>query len=229
MASDERKPYIKFETVPVEDRAASQAGIMAYRDVDFIVIIPHGSEGKTELREIYPDWLAKMKQQLGPVRAPGADAGTPFVMESRFPREWLDTIEKGYAAWKKGEELPVEGTPLKQWAVLPPAMLSNLIANHVYTIEQLANASDEAINPVGMGARLFRNRAQDWLRLNKESEQNKTALEVNRLREDKARMEGQIADMQNQMAALMARIPAVEPQKTLETHNSTLHVKQKAA
>jgi hypothetical protein len=231
MANDDRRPYVYFKTQTIEDRAATNAaGVAMYKDLDFIFIVPHGSEGKTELSEVYSDWLDKIKRQLGPVRAAGADMSTPFMMESRFPREWVDMIEKGYAAWKKGEELPVEGTALKQWAVLPPAMLANCIANHILTIEQLANASDEAINPIGMGIRMYRNRAQDWVKLNKEGDANKMALEINTLREDKARMEGAIADMRKQMEALSARIPATEPQRTLEQHEAskTLHAKKAA-
>ena len=230
--SDNRMPFVKFETVPVEDRQASAcAGVYMTKDQDYIVIIPHGSEGKMELREIYADWVGKIKGQLGPVRAAGADTGTPFISESRFPREWLETIEKGYAAWKKGEELPLDGTSLKQWAVLPPAMLQNCIANHLFTIEQLADATDEAINPIGMGARMYRNRAQDWVKLNKEGSANKVALEVNQLREDNARLGGQVADLLKQVQSLVARIPATEPQRTLEIHqeSKTLHAKQKAA
>jgi hypothetical protein len=216
--ADDRRPYIKFETVPVEDRAASAAtGVYMTRDEDFIVIIPHGSEGKTELREKYTDWLAKIKQQLGPVRAGGSMGDTPFIMESRFPREWLDAIEKGYTAWKKGEELPVEGTPLKQWAVLPPAMLQNLLANHIYTIEQLANASDEAINPVGMGARMFRNQALEWVKLNKEDERNKISAEVTALRTQNATLVAQVGELMAQMQDMLKRMP-MDPTTVMQQH-----------
>lgn len=217
---DQRRPFIRFEVKTIEDRAATQqSGVMAYKDVDFIIMVPHGSEGKTELCEIYPDWLHKIKQQLGPVRAAGADTSTPFMVESRFPREWVEDIEKGYAAWKKGEEIPVVGTSLKQWAVIPKAMMQNCIANHIFTIEQLAEASDEAINPVGMGARLYRNRAQDWIKLNKDNEINKAVIEVNALREDNARLSAQVSGLMTQVGELVKRIPNTEPQRTMELHN----------
>jgi hypothetical protein len=233
----ERRPFIRFETMPIEDRTASASGVMSYRDRDMIIITPYGSEGKSELVEFYEDWVTKIERQLGPVRAPGGDTSTPFMVEARFPREWLDEVKKAYAAWKKGEELPTEGTPLKQWGVLPPAMLKNFIAHHIFTIEQLAAASDEALNPVGMGARIHRNQAQDWLKINKEDERNKLVAKQAQLEVDNAQLKTQIASMQDQLAALLARIPAVEPQRTVEQHvgtmprESTLHVpdKKKAA
>ena len=216
--ADDRRPYVYFETVPVEDRAATTAaGVYMTRDEDFIVLIPHGSEGKTELREKYVDWIAKIKSQLGPVRASN-DPGTPYIVESRFPREWLDAIEKGYEAWKRGEELPVEGTPLKQWAVLPPAMLKNLISNHIYTIEQLANASDEAINPVGMGARMFRNKAEEWIKLNKEDERNKIAGEITALRAQNAQLMEQVGSMLTQLQVLQKNSPNMDPTTIMQQH-----------
>ncbi len=218
---DTRKPFIKFESVGIEDRAmTAHSGVYMTRQADFIIIIPHGSEGKTELREEYSFWLDKMKRQIGPVRAPGSDAGTPFVVESRFPREWLDAIEKGYAAWKKGEELPVEGTPLKQWAVLPPSMLHNFLAQNIFTIEQLADASDEAIAPAGMGARMFRNQAADWIKLNKESEKNKIIQDVARLNADNAALREQNTEMLKQLAELMKRMPNTDPTTVMQQHTA---------
>lgn len=225
MSDDLRKPFIKFETVCIEDRQASaQSGLYMVKDQDVIIIIPYGSEGKTELREEYSFWLDKMKKQIGPVRAPGGDSGTPMIMESRFPREWLEAIEKGYAAWKRGEELPVEGTPLKQWAVLPPSIVSNFIANNIFTIEQLAQASDEAINPVGMGARIYRNQAQDWIKLNKEGERNKMVMQLTQMTADNARLTAQVSSMMDQIKELMTRLP-----NTDQTAIMQKHVAQKAA
>jgi len=219
MTEDARRPFIRFEVVPIEDRAATAAaGVYMTQDVDFIIIVPHGSEGKTELRENYHDWIAKIKRQLGPVRAAGADNGTPMIVESRFPREWLETIEKGYAAWKKGEELPVEGTPLKQWAVLPPSMLQNCIANHIFTIEQLAEASDEAINPIGMGARRFRNDAQNWLKINKEDSRNQLVTEMSQMKADNAQLRQQVMDLTGQMAELLKKLPNTDPTTIMQRH-----------
>jgi len=219
--SDARRPFIKFEVVTIEDRQAMAAtGHIAYKDVDFIVIVPHGSEGKTELREEYSFWLDKMQKQVGPTRAPGADAGTPFMVESRFPREWLDEIIKGYKMWKEGKELPLEGTALHQWGVLPPAMLQTFLAQNVRTIEELAEASDEAINPCGMGARIFRNHAQAWVKLNKEGTVTRTAAEVTALREENTELRGTIKALTDKIDALVARLPNTDTQAVLERHNA---------
>ena len=69
---DLRRPFIRFETVAVELPGA--AGIQ-YVDKDYIILVPHGSEGKTELREEYDFWADKMEKQCGPQRTPGGDSG----------------------------------------------------------------------------------------------------------------------------------------------------------
>lgn len=223
--SDARRPFIKFEVVTVEDRQTMAAtGQHAFKDVDYIVIIPHGSEGKTELREEYNFWVEKMQRQIGPVRAPGGDTGTPFVVESRFPREWLDEIIKGYKAWKEGKELPLDGTALQQWGVLPPAMLQTFLAQHIRTIEELAEASDEAINPCGMGSRLYRNHAVAWVKLNKEGTVTRTAAEVTALRAENAELKATIGSLSEKLDSLIARLPNTDTTAVLERHNAARKV-----
>jgi len=219
--SDARRPFVKFETVTIEDRAVTaQTGQPAYKDRDFIVIIPHGSEGKTELRDEYDFWVEKMEKQVGPVRAPGSDAGTPFMVESRFPREWLEEIKKGYKAWKEGRELPLDGTALQQWGVLPPAMLQTFLAQHIRTIEELAEATDEAINPCGMGARIYRNHAIEWVKLNKEGTVTRTAAEVTALRAENAELKTSIKALTDKIGDLAARLPNTDTTAVLERHNA---------
>jgi hypothetical protein len=133
------------------------------KDVDFIRIVPSGSEGKTVLEYVYSDWLANTKKQTGEFRAVGSGSDTPAMGASRFPAEWLRRIEEEYAAWKEGRELPVKGTALRNWPVISPAMLRNCEAVHIRTVEDLANAVDDTVSNIGMGGIILRQRARDWL------------------------------------------------------------------
>lgn len=196
---DVRAPFVKFESRPKVNQAASdQAGRYVAQDVDYIIIVPHGSEGKTELCEEYTQWLAKHKPVAGnKYYAPGAGNDTPAIMDSRFPRDWLDRIEAGYAAWKKGEELPLDGTPLKLWPAIisSPAMLQNCIASNILTVEHLAGASDEAINSIGMGGRALRETAIRWLKLANEKERNHAAQAITKLTTDVAQLTAQVTEL----------------------------------
>lgn len=164
MANENRPPFVSFEVRAVEDRAESlKAGVYMTRDVDFIRIVPSGSEGKTVLEYNYEEWLARTKPQTGEFRASGASADTPAMGASRFPIEWLRRIEQEYAAWKEGRELPVEGTPIRNWPVIGPSALKNCEAMHIRSVEELAHAADDTVASLGMGGVILRQRARDWL------------------------------------------------------------------
>jgi outer membrane murein-binding lipoprotein Lpp len=185
------------------------AGFYIGRDEDFIIMIPHGSEGKTELVEIYKDWLVKVRPLAGVThRAAGGGPDVPQVMDTRFPREWLQEIEAGYAAWKKGEELPVEGFPLKQWPVISKAMLDNCLSVHIRTVEQLAGATDEHIAPLGMGARTLRNQAEQWLKLNSDKDKAKMVTQLSQLSSDVAQLTAQVKSLLEENQRLAQQVPA---------------------
>jgi hypothetical protein len=164
-----RPPFIRFEVRPIEDRAASiTAGYYVTKDVDFIILVPHGSEGKQSIEQPYGDWLKKIKPLAGGDLMPSnASFDTPAMAAARFPAEWLEKIEAGYKAWKEGRELPIEGTPLDNWPVLSPSQRINAKQMHLLTVEDLAAASDEACQSVGIGGITLRQRARDWLEAKK--------------------------------------------------------------
>lgn len=145
---EDRPSYVKFERRAVEDRTRSIAeGAFKTKDVDFAIITPVGSKDRIE--RIATEWLVQVAQQ---------------VREERVPLAWLTAWEGAYAAWKKGEEIPLNGTPIKGWQVLGPAHQTNIIAANILTVEDLAQANDEAIRRIGMGAIELRDKAIAWLK-----------------------------------------------------------------
>ena len=50
-----------------------------------------------------------------------------------------------YEAFKKGEEMPLEGTPISQCAFATPADVSACKAERIFTLEQLAETPDERL------------------------------------------------------------------------------------
>jgi hypothetical protein len=199
MQRENAMPFIRFEVRPVEDRAASiKHGRFMTKDVDYILIVPLGSGGKEQIEQVYSEWLEQKQRETGRQEIRTGDSSVP-MFASRFPDEWLDKIEKGYAAWKAGQEMPVDGTPLAQWAVLSPAQRQHFIGAGVQTVEQLANLPDGGLDAFGMGGFALRQRARDFLQING-GESNKTTAELEALRVEneslKKRLDGIMAKLE---------------------------------
>jgi hypothetical protein len=70
-----------------------------------------------------------------------------------------------YSAFKKGEEMPEDGTPIKMCSFATPADVSACKAERIFTVEQLVETSDERLSR----ARLinFKYMARDYLEAQK--------------------------------------------------------------
>lgn len=58
-----------------------------------------------------------------------------------------------YAAFKRGTEMPVKGTPLETWSYLRPAQVAHLKAINIMCLEDIRDATDSSLEKIGMGAR----------------------------------------------------------------------------
>lgn len=144
---DARPPYVVFETRPIEDRQGSiEAGSAKYKNIDYALITPSGSKDLVE-REVSL-WFTHLEQE---------------VTSERFPVEWLNKFKAQYHAWKEGQELPLEGTPIVTWPVINPAQLKELLGLRVRTVEDLAQANEETLKRLGMGSRVLKQQAEAWL------------------------------------------------------------------
>ena len=140
-------PYIRFELRAVERRKpATEGGSTFYVDTDFALITSHGSKDTVE--KVAPEWFEQLKEQ---------------VRQGRFPQQWLDAYKAAYSAWKNDQELPVVGTPIKNWPVATAGEVKSLAALGIRAVEDLANANEELISKLGMGGRSLCARAKDWV------------------------------------------------------------------
>jgi len=141
-------PYVRFERMAVEDPQASlAAGLYVARDVDYAKITPPYS------KDIFTTKVTSWKEQMKVDAANG-----------RIPSEWVAKYHAAYEAWLTGQELPLEGTPIRGWGVCSPAQQETLIKMHVLTVEQLADMTHEGLVRVGMGANDLKNKANAWLK-----------------------------------------------------------------
>ena len=151
LASADRPPYVQFEVQSVEDRGASlQQGHYTTKDVVFAIVTPAGS--KDRIPRQADDWFAQLEQQ---------------VHEGRFPREWLNHYKAAYDAFKSDREPPLHGTSIRHLTVLSPAQVQLCLNFSVRTIEDLAAANEETLGRLGMGARMLKQKAIEWLESSK--------------------------------------------------------------
>ena len=178
-----RPPHVIFERRAEEDRQASiEAGRYISRDVDYAIVTPSGSKDRVE--RVVSDWFSMLASE---------------VRAERWPQAWLDQLKSGYEAWTRGQTPPEHGTPLSTWPALSPAQVKNWAQIGLRTIEELAEANEEALTAYGMGARDMKSRARLFL----ENAGDSAAL-VAKLRAS----EELIASMQVRMESLEAQLKA---------------------
>jgi hypothetical protein len=68
-----------------------------------------------------------------------------------------------YAAFRRGEEVTADGTPLEQWPVLNRGQVLEMKAMGLHTVQQCAGLSDLAVQKIGMGGARIRELAKAYL------------------------------------------------------------------
>lgn len=178
---DQRPSYVTFHKVPVEDRAETiNRGIYTTRDVDFAYITPQGT--KDQIERPVADWLANIEQQ---------------AKQGRIPEAWVRDYRGAYEAWRKGQEVPIIGTPIKAWPLLSPAQQQNVISANILTVEDLAAANEEALGRIGMGALDFKKRAATWI---------KAVTEPGKLAQANTALQANVKNLELQVAAQAKQI-----------------------
>jgi len=130
---------------------------------------------------------------------PIGDNKTQIVREatdddrSRFPEE--------YARFKKGDQDAVSGTPLKEWPYMRPSQIRMLNYLNVFTVEHLAELSDDAISRIGTGGRKLIEQAKAYLAKAKDTGATQHYAAENE------RLNNELAEMRRQLAELASRIP----------------------
>jgi hypothetical protein len=90
--------------------------------------------------------------------------GNPYTRPvMRVTEEHREIWPREYAAFKAGQEVAVDGTPLEAWARLRPTQLHELKALGFKTVEQIAGMDDRAIAVIGASARRLCELAQGFM------------------------------------------------------------------
>jgi hypothetical protein len=205
LPSDEKgadsRLQVRFYKKPVQQEQESlDAGRPIYKEFDFVHICVAGDT----LTEIDTYALASHKQ--------------------RFPMQWANYMNRVGA---NDEE--VVGTPVAEWPLVSKSQAEELRAMKFFTVESIASASDQQLQRMGMAAGMspyaFRDKAKAFLNLATTSaETDKRENEINALKEELAKKDletakmkqetdAKLAQMQDQMAAILAAVGEKKPRK----------------
>lgn len=155
-----QRPYVQFEMRPTEDRTqVSPDGISTYVDKAWAIVRAPGS--KDSLEKLADEWIAGLRA---------------YAKDGRVPREWPTEYAQALEKWKKGEEIPLHGTPIKSWPPLSPAQRKNVLTAGILTVEDLAAANDEMRGLIGMGGHAVHQMAVRWLAESKDQGATAVAL-----------------------------------------------------
>jgi hypothetical protein len=192
-----------------QEQESMDAGRPIYKEFDFVHICVAGDS----LTEIDTYALANHK--------------------TRFPIQWANYMNRQGA---NDEE--VVGTPVAEWPLVSKSQAEELRAMKFHTVESIANASDQQLQRMGMAAGMspyaFRDKAKAFLNLaTSAAETDKREGEINALKEElakkdletakiKAETDAKLAQMQDQMAAILAAVGEKKPrkQKTVATEEA---------
>jgi hypothetical protein len=137
--------------------------------------------------------------------------------KARFPIQWANYMNRVGA-----NEPDIVGTPVSEWPIVSKSQAEELRALKFHTVEAIANASDLQLQRLGMAAGMspyaFRDKAKAFLNLaTNAAETDKREQEINALKEElakkdaetakmKAETDAKLAQMQDQMAAILAAV-----------------------
>lgn len=185
-----RPPYFDFDARSLEKRKlVEEGGGLYYEPVDFIIITPHGSKDRIE--RIWTEYEAYLRG---------------LVKNNMYPPSWLKWFQDGYSEWKAGRAMPVNGTPIRNWPVLTSGEVKALINAKIHTVEDLAAANEAMIQMLGMGGRMLKQRAVDWI--NAKATDAPTAELISALRAQNEALVAQLGVAKEQNATLNAQLQA---------------------
>jgi len=151
--------------------------------VDWVEIAPSG-EAFERTRTMH-----RVKDLMPPenVDSTKADGMAYKVMLARWA-----VIGPKYEAWKRNEEVPLDGTPLAAWAGVSPEQAAHLRAMGIQTVEGVRNMSESAFSRLPFpNARQLPNLARDFLSSKGEAAKD---AELAAMRERMAVMEEMLAE-----------------------------------
>lgn len=135
---------VEFYLEPVKnEKKSAEAGRPIFEDKEYVKIHIAGDRNRVHV----------------------APANEAFARD-RATNGWItyaQAFHRHYDAFKSGEQVRGEGTPLNQVDFMTPAKVKEFAALHVHTVEQLASLEGAALQKLGMYGRGFKEKAQAYI------------------------------------------------------------------
>lgn len=144
-------PFVRFETQVEETR--NEDGHIVRKNKYYVYITPAG--GKDEVMKVAEDWIIELRNK--------ALTRGPFDSAASHYEEWHRHYSKGFAEYKNGEEMTMDGTPLRACMAFMKSEVAQAEAVKIFSLEQLAGCNDEALRNMGVGGRSLKNKANEIL------------------------------------------------------------------
>lgn len=188
LSKEERPPYLRFEKRAIENKAETlKQGHYVARDIDYVYVTLPG--GRDVFSSKVDKWLEKQ---------------AVYAKNGRIKPEWLSIYKDAYERWSKGEEIPVNGTPIKGWQALSPAQTEIILRAGIRTIEDLEVCNDEALRRLGMGGRDLVNKAKSWLK--GANDHGKVAMQNAALEKENENLKTTVSSLEEKVDYLMAQM-----------------------
>ena len=149
MLQQEVRPFLRFEYKRhgINAVESEKAGRPVQNVIPFVFVV---SAGGQEYEAVADEYLARKRKE---------------AIQGNYNADWVDHFEKQYAAWKLGQEIPKEGTPLSQWQMIAdPSTRERIISAGVTTVEELMQVPDGSprAQAIGLDWRVWRDMARAW-------------------------------------------------------------------
>lgn len=182
----ERPPFVRFDyqEYGIDLEASKRAGKPIPRTIPFVFITPHGSRDVVE--KDAEEWLKQI---------------TDKAIQGQFNPDWVQRFKLMFEEWKKGNELPADGSPIKTWSAINKEQINRLLALEIPTVEDLAQFPDSNLGMIGLDGRYLRDLAKTWIQ-----ESADKGVNVRRL----AELEQEVATKDEVIERLVKRVEALE-------------------
>jgi len=119
------------------------------------------------------------------------------VVTTKVTQYYIDRFPDEYKRYKQNDTQEVYGWALKAWPVIQPSQLKTLEYLNIFTVEQLANLTDQQAQKLGMDATGLRAKAKAAL------EQAAGTAGATAQAAENQKLREEMEAMRNQMQALM--------------------------
>lgn len=190
---EDRPALVRFYLVTMEDKAATlKAGHYVAKDVEFVDVLQPFSKDKVTKK--VASWIVEIADK---------------ARNGRIPEQWQEGYKEKLAKWRAGQEAPLDGTPIRGWPVISPALQETLIHLNILTVESLAIINDDGQRMIGMGALDLKNKANAWL--SQRSDKGPLTIEVAALKGENNTLKTTVETLSAQVEGLSRRLNQMQP------------------